>query len=286
MKKCEQSVSVHKEYDSNYQACLQWLTNTEEKYIKHSDVQGNRDEINDKIRLMEELLNEKPDAMLLLNKTLESGEKLFSSTAPEGREGIRLQVQDLQNSMDALFDKMSKLERDLQNKLVKWTGYEDSSASFFRWLQEVQDQLKGSIQLKSTLDEKKAQLQSYRTLLQDILSQQPVLDDLKEKSQYLPEKSDKIESFLSSAQTKHAEVLQKAKQTVEDYERIVNDHYQYTKAVMETTEWLTATTNTVEMWGDNTLERLSLHANLERLKNLQVQIIIFKTKNMRKLKNQ
>jgi nesprin-1 len=50
----------------------------------------------------------------------------------------------------------------------------------------------------------------------------------------------------------------------------VNDHYQYTKAVMETTEWLTATTNTVEMWGDNTLERLSLHANLERLKNLQV----------------
>ena len=81
---------------------------------------------------MEELLNEKPDAMLLLNKTLESGEKLFSSTAPEGREGIRLQVQDLQNSMDALFDKMSKLERDLQNKLVKWTGYEDSSASFFQ----------------------------------------------------------------------------------------------------------------------------------------------------------
>ena len=127
-------MSVHKEYDFNYQACLQWLTTTEEKYIKHSDVHGNRDEINDKIKLIEELLNEKSDAMLLLNKTLESGEKLYSSTAPEGREGIRLQVQDLQNSMDALFDKMSKLERDLQTKLVKWTGYEDSSASFFRYI--------------------------------------------------------------------------------------------------------------------------------------------------------
>ena len=114
-----------------------------------------------------------------------------------------------------------------------------------------------------------------QTLLQDILSQQPVLDDLKEKSQYLPEKSDKIETFLSSAQSKHSDVLQKAKQTVEDYERIVNDHYQYTKAVMETTEWLTATANTVEMWGDNTLERLSLHANLERLTNLQVKQTLF-----------
>ena len=99
-----------------------------------------------------------------------------------------------------------------------------------------------------------------------------MLEDLKEKSKYLPEKSDKIESFITSAMNKHAEVLRKAQGNVEEYEGIVNDHYQYTKAVMETTEWVTATANTVEMWGDNTLERLSLHANLERLKNLQVSL--------------
>ena len=44
------------------------------------------------------------------------------------------------------------------------------------------------------------------------------------------------------------------------------------KAVIETSEWLTATANTVELWGDNTLERLSLHANLERLKSLQISL--------------
>ena len=71
---------------------------------------------------------------------------------------------------------------------------------------------------------------------------------------------------------RHAEVLRKAQASVEEYEAIVNDHYQYTKAVMETTEWVTATANTVEMWGDATLERLSLHANLERLRNLAVAL--------------
>ena len=45
--------------------------------------------------------------------------------------------------------------------------------------------------------------------------------------------------------------MKKATQCVEKYEGIVNDHYQYMKAVMETTEWLTATANTVELWGDN-----------------------------------
>ena len=45
--------------------------------------------------------------------------------------------------------------------------------------------------------------------------------------------------------------MKKATQCVEEYEGIVNDPYQYMKAVMETTEWLTATANTVELWGDN-----------------------------------
>ena len=143
---------------------------------------------------------------------------------------------------------------------------------YIRWLVEVQEQLKGELQLKTTLDEKKAQLQHYRTLLQDIRSQKPVLEDLKEKSRYLPEKSDKVEGFISSAELKHADILKKAMANVEEYEGIVNDHYQYTKAVMDVSDWLTATANTVEMWGDNTLERLSLHANLERLKNLQVSL--------------
>ena len=272
LKKCEVAVGAHRQYEERYNDCMQWLSQAEEKYSKNSDLHGNREEILEKQSVIEEMMAEKHLAMSKLNSSIEFGEKLFGTTAPEGREGVRLQLQDLQNSLESLYDKIAKLERELQNKLTKWTGYEESSATFTRWLQEAQDQLKGKLVLKTTLDEKKAQLQIYRTLLQDIKSQKPVLDDLKEKSNYLPEKSDKIESYVKSAVTKHEEVLNKSKKAVEEYEGIVNDHYQYTKAVMETSEWLTATANTVELWSDSSLERLSLHANLERLKSLQVSL--------------
>lgn len=53
---------------------------------------------------------------------------------------------------------------------------------------------------------------------------------------------------------------------VELYEVIVSSHQLYSKAVMEVQEWLDATHNTVQMWGDTDLERVSLHTNLERLK--------------------
>merc|ERR1711884_431394 len=85
-------------------------------------------------------------------------------------------------------------------------------------------------------------------------------DDILERYKFLPDKSDGDEKF------------EKCTKIVEEYEAIVNDHHQYTKAVMETSEWLTATANTVELWGDTSLERLSLHANLERLKSLQISL--------------
>jgi hypothetical protein len=62
---------------------------------------------------------------------------------------------------------------------------------------------------------------------------------------------------------------------VERYEAIVSDHQQYSKAVMDTQEWLDATHNAVLLWGDMDLERISLHTNLERLK-VMVIFISFK----------
>lgn len=53
---------------------------------------------------------------------------------------------------------------------------------------------------------------------------------------------------------------------VQLYEEIVSNHQTYSKAVMDAQEWLDATHNTVMLWGDTELERISLHTNLERLK--------------------
>lgn len=52
------------------------------------------------------------------------------------------------------------------------------------------------------------------------------------------------------------------------YEAIVSNHQQYSKAVMETQEWLEATHHTALLWGDTDLERISLLANAERLRTL------------------
>ena len=98
-----------------------------------------------------------------------------------------------------------------------------------------------------------------RNLLQDIKSQKPVLDDLLERSQQLPEVSEYTQSFIATSQNSHSDLQLKAQTFVETYEAIVANHQQYMKAVMELSEWMTATHNTIEMWSDTSLERDHSH---------------------------
>lgn len=68
---------------------------------------------------MNEQVSERPAATLLLHATVELGEKCYTTTAEEGREVIRTQLEELQQSLDTLYDGVSSLERDLQAKLSR-----------------------------------------------------------------------------------------------------------------------------------------------------------------------
>ena len=218
---------------------------------------------------IESFLSFKPELVGGMNILSELGEKLYGSSSQEGRDFIRGQLSDIQQEMDTLFDTILQQHRELETELSKWKTYEESSSQLTKWLQEMEQQLKPEIILKATLDEKKAQLQAYRTALQDIKGQKPAIDDLNDRIQNLPQKSDRVVTFINNLVQRHKELQDRAQNHVSKYEAFVTDHLQYTKAVIDTSEWLTATSNTIEIWGDTSLERLSLHANLERLKNLQ-----------------
>lgn len=103
-------------------------------------------------------------------------------------------------------------------------------------------------------------------MLHDALAHHQDILDLRDKTESLPEKNDIIDQHLASITEQHAAILKRAQQFVERYEAIVSDHQQYSKAVLDAHEWMDATHNTVILWGEVDLERISLHSNLERLK--------------------
>lgn len=271
VKKCEQAVADHNTYQEKYKQCAEWISAAQCNFdeCKDSKAQNTQADIQAKSDSLKDLLSQKSSALILLNNTVELGEKVYLTTSEEGKEIIRQQLQELQQSLDALYDDIASLERDLQSKLTKWSGFEECLTNIKKWLQSAEQMLPKKMQLKATLDEKRHQLTLYRNFLQEALMHQQDIIDLRDKADNLPEKNDDILKQLSTMVEQHGNILQRAQNYVEKYEAIVSDHQQYSKAVMDLQEWIEATQNTVNLWGDCDLERVSLHSNLERLKNLQ-----------------
>jgi len=166
---------------------------------------------------------------------------------------------------DTLFDDILGINRDVKDQLTRWSGFEELYNELNQWFNNTKQIMNKDLLLKSTLDEKKMQLQIYRDMLQaaqkkkqDIVK----LEDLTGRMQM----RDNDDILLSSMSKQHDEILKQIQNFVDKYEAIVKDHEQYTKSVMEMQEWLDATHNTIMLWSDTNLEKISLLSNLDRIK--------------------
>lgn len=214
---------------------------------------------------LNELLDTKPNVTSLLNSCIELGEKLYLSSSTSGREDIKCQLDELQTVFDNLYDDMLNINREVKDQLTRWSGFEELYNEFNQWLTTTKQVLNKDLVLKSTLDEKKMQLQIYRDMLQTALKKKQdlvKLQDLIGRMQ-IRENNDIL---LSSMGKQHDEILKQIQDFVDKYEAIVKDHEQYTKSVMEMQEWLDATHNTLMLWGDTNLEKICLLSNLDRIK--------------------
>lgn len=227
---------------------------------------GLRHNLDEQLKVLEEILSQKTSSTLLLNNTIELGEKLYPSTSTEGRDIVNNQIQELQQSLEALFDGINNLYRDIKSKRERWAGLDDKIENISSWLKEAELKIPQEIELKASLSEKRAQLQVYRTLLHDALSHQQDIVELKENIESLPEKNEQINKQLSNIGEKHNKLLKRIQNFVEQYEIIVSDHQQYNKALEEVHDWIDTTHDSVSALGDTELEIITLQSNLDRLK--------------------
>lgn len=86
---------------------------------KESIKTGAQNVLSEQLKVIEELLAQQTSANLLLNNTIELGEKLYPTTAAQGREIISKQLQDLLHAIESIYDGISSANRELKSKLSR-----------------------------------------------------------------------------------------------------------------------------------------------------------------------
>jgi len=216
LKKCEQNVADHKLYKDKSKDCGNWLAKAKDRFADNADATGSRQELEERLERIQELINERDTGFAKLSQALEAGERLYPNTATDGRETVRQELRQHKLNWESLFDDLSSAQRKLEVALVQWTTFDDSYGQVEQWLRDAEVQLEGQIPLRSTLEEKKSQLQNFKVLHQDVLSYQRVIDSVDDKARTLFQNNSdtQLSNFVSQTGARYSKLCSLAKVSV------------------------------------------------------------------------
>ncbi len=258
------------EAQDEFQDCMEklksFLAALREDYDDLEARGGGKQELQEKHSLVESLLRQKDEAMNLYNDASQAWENMAASTTPEGREKSRRDLRAAKADLDAVFDGLGDAKRQTDSQLQQVSNLEEMIAATDAKLVRSAAQYKCEMVLRDSLDEKKAQLQEYRALAQEIQAQSRSVSSLSEKSRALGGADGVIEAKVEKIRAEHAEVIEQAKEAAELYEGIVQDHTQYQTAYNDTLDWISGLGERLVACSDTKGDKHAIRNRLEQLR--------------------
>ena len=71
-------------------------------------------------------------------------------------------IRSLRDQWEQVCDQLSDTQRKLESCLIQWSSYDENYEQLQKWLLDTEVQLNEDTDMKSTLPDKKAQLQNHR----------------------------------------------------------------------------------------------------------------------------
>jgi len=156
VKKAQQHVQDHKEYQQQYSRCLKEMQNAKTKLDRIARLSsGNRDDLAKKSAAVKDMLGQRAGLTNLANTCVQAGEALQSGSSPAVCDLAQSQIQQLQQMYDEIFDGLSALDRSLQSMAFLWNEYQDALKRMRTFLDYIANHSE-MIRLEPSLEKKRA----------------------------------------------------------------------------------------------------------------------------------
>ena len=164
----QQYVKEHKDFNCNYTNFTKKMEDLAERLDSCREIVGDYKILQERRANLERLQDERLELDKCADALVDMGEKLYVHTGPDGREMLRVQLKVVREKWEALCDDLTTTATDLDQCLLQFSEFSASQEQLTRWLKEVEQSMLQHSDLKSTLQEKRAQLQSHKIVHQVI----------------------------------------------------------------------------------------------------------------------
>ncbi|KAK0046935.1 nesprin-1, partial [Biomphalaria pfeifferi] len=265
-----QYVADHQTYNQDYEQCKTWLNQMKRKVANILDTSGDKTTVQERLKQVLDLMNEKEEGLHLLQVALDSLQAVLPNTSVIGRDDLRREMQALQQDYDSLSADINDAKTQLDGTLAQWTVYDDSVEQLQRWLKDLESQIESDSQLQNTLQEKKLQLDRVKVLQLNISSQQSTIDNLNEKALTLKKTSQdsNLGAQIAQVVARYEKLVKKAKNVNEQCEKNLRDHQIYRDTYMDTSDWLGTSMDKLSLCSDVRGDRHAIETQLHKVEEL------------------
>lgn len=273
LKKVENNYEQHKEYADNLEKTRAWIDEARELIRACSEGASNttKDLLQSHLNKIQQLNDRREEGQSLVHATVNCGEKVLRNTRSDGREVINSELKEIQGDWERIVKKMSTAKVNLETALLQWADYDSSYNQLQQWITDREAKLQQVTEPKAIkvkkgglsslpIGERKAALRETSSIVQDIVSFEPMIQSVTSKAEDLKqaapasEISTKYEILSKQAQ----ELYAKQKETVEKHEAFV-------EAANEFVQWLRIAKEKLSKCSEPIGDKESLSSKLSQL---------------------
>uniref|UniRef100_T1JGP1 Calponin-homology (CH) domain-containing protein n=1 Tax=Strigamia maritima TaxID=126957 RepID=T1JGP1_STRMM len=245
LKKVEQNFECHRNYKENSSKTRSWIENAREVVKSCSDTSGTRDSMQSQLTRIQDLLAKQDEGQMLTNNTVSWGEKTIRSSRSDSRDAMKNEIQTTKTDWDRLVKKMSNAKVTLETSLLQWTDYSSSYKHLNEWLAERERKLQEVIDGKAQevdkgFSERKIALRKTNSLVQDIVSFEPMIESVNYKAEELMQKNPTSQVMTDATEiaTKYQDLTKHARQVLEQQKHVVEMHQAFVDACNDFNQWM------------------------------------------------
>lgn len=238
--KYEVFVSEHQTFESEYSNMEAWLTEMLGELQDLNEIVGDYAVLQEKQNKAKELYETRNKKTPVFEEFLSLGEKLYAHTSPDGREIIRQKIRKIRTLWDSFGDSFQDTVNKLDQCLLQFSDFSLAQEQLTKWLKDVEKAMQRHTELKTSIEEKKAQLLNHKILHQEIMSHVQLVESVCDKAQQLVDQTHdaSLNIYLQSIKQLFQNIVTKSQNLQDNLEECVKRHEDLVRLLQQFKEWL------------------------------------------------
>ncbi|CAB4070178.1 SYNE1 [Lepeophtheirus salmonis] len=264
-------VKDHSSFDVDFTNFMEWMRGVKEDLNSFGELNGDLKVLQTRKMNIEALEEIKNSENLKYDSISELGEKLYSHTSASGKEVIRGSLKNLRCQWDELTSNLQSASLSLEKCLQQFSDFTTLQEKLTKWLKDIERAMQGHTELKSSLPEKKGQLQNHSIVHQEITSHNGLVDSVCTKAQDLVDQTQDtaLNAYIHSIKLLFQNIGLKSKDLMDKLKGCVEDHENYITQFKHFIEFFANQSDLVSQCGDIMGEKVELDHKTSLLNELK-----------------